>query len=315
MRYWDGAKWTDATGPMPRPRQPEPSVPDPAMAGAVPGPAAAGYPTSSWPAAPVPPPPGPQFTGAPGPFQPAAPAGFGYQSTRAPLPGWGAPTKPARSSKAKLGIAAAVAVVVAAGAVSVPTVFLHSSKTALTKSFQKALLTPDQVSTVTDETFVVDTSNDDTSDDDSTAGCMDPMNGLTNGNARGDASTSLKSADEASFMVEELSSNTNSAQQISLLRNTLQTCHTATIGGLNVDLQLLSQPAVSGSNDTLAFRFTTHAPGRTVAFDFYLARFGDTVVTVAYGSLDTSVDLEGRSSDLLNAAVLNARSAIPQHSA
>jgi hypothetical protein len=287
------------------------------MAGAVPGPATAvaGYPTSSWPAAAVPPAPGPQFAGAPGPFQPAAPAGFGYQSTRAPLPGWGAPAKPARSTKAKLGIAAAVAVVVAAGAVSVPTVFLHSSKTALTKSFEKALLTPEQVSTVTNETFVTDTSNDDNSDDSKTAGCMDAMNSLTSGKDKGDASLDLTSADDSSFMIEDLSSNTGNAQEVTLLRNTLQTCHTATLGGLAMNLQLLSPPSVSGSDDALAFRMDAQASGRSVGFDFYLARFGDTVVMIGCGSADTSVDLEARSSDLLNAAVLNARSAIPQHSA
>jgi hypothetical protein len=287
------------------------------MAGAVPGPATAvaGYPTSSWPAAAVPPAPGPQFAGAGGPIQPAAPPGFGYQNTRAPLPGWSAPAKPARSTKAKLGIAAAVAVVVAAGAVSVPTVFLHSSKTALTKSFEKALLTPDQVSTVTNETFVVDTSNDDNSDDSKTAGCMDAMNSLTSGKDKGDASLDLTSADDASFMIEDLSSNTGNAQEVTLLRNTLQTCHTATLGGLAMNLQLLSPPSVSGSDDALAFRMDAQASGRSVGFDFYLARFGDTVVMIGCGSADTSVDLEARSSDLLNAAVLNARSAIPQHSA
>lgn len=261
-----------------------------------PGPAS-GFATANWPGAPA---------------QPAnALAGAGYPGQPAPMPKWNhAPQRGRVGSRTRTAIAAALTIAVAAG-VTVP-LLLSSGKSGTTKAFERSLLTPATVSAVANETFVIDTSKDDGEGDDTSSGCMDSMNTLTDGKTRGDASTSLVSADNTSFVAEDLSNDTNNAQDLNLLRDTLKTCHSATFGDMNVALQLLPQPIATGSDDSLAFQMTADAAGRSMVFDFDVARYGDNVVMVMYATVDSTIDVPTLTNSLLTEAVGTARTALPK---
>jgi hypothetical protein len=240
------------------------------------------------------------------PLQPNRLAG-GYPAAGPGRPPW-AP-RPSGFTKGWKIMAGVVAVGIAA-VVVIPIAF-GGHKSALTKSFEQSLLTPATVSSVTNQTFGLDTSKDDnSSDDNSDPGCMAGTDVLSAPKDKGSASRSFVSPDQSSFIEEDLSNNPANAKQLELLRNALQTCHSSTFGGLTVQLSLGSAPAIQGASDTLSMVMTGGANGRELTIDFAIARFGDNVVVVVSGSAETAgSDLTPATTALLTEAVLQARPA------
>ncbi len=291
LRYWDGGTWTAATGPMPRPRQAEPSVPELAMA----APAAAA--------------PASVFT------PPSAGPGFGYPTAATTLPAWGpAPQRSRFTTRAKVAVAAGLAAVVTA-AVTVPLVMSSAKSPSLAKSFEQSLLTPGQVSVLANVTFTIDTSSDNNSNDNSSGGCTDAFDTIASGKDHGEASREFVAADHTTFIAEDLDSATNNPQELAQMKRALSSCKTTVMDGSTLSLQLLAAPQVGGSDDTLAFEMSGQLDGSSMVFVIDIARFGDNVVMVMTGGVDSSFDMRTLSGQLLATAVDTARPALSHRTA
>jgi hypothetical protein len=306
MRYWAGAKWTDATGPMPRPRQTEPTVPDPVMAAAVPAPMpgqahSSGLATASWPSA----------AAAPSAQYPPA-AGFGYPAGSSTLPGWGqAPQRSRFSAKGMAAVAVGIAAIVAA-VLTVPHV-LDSGKSGLAKSFQNALLTPQEVSSETGMTFTIDNSPDDNSND-GTSGCDSAGQALDNlGSGKGDAERELTSPGGV-FVVEALSNNSAYASQLREVRSALNSCQSMTIGGNTVTVTSVMPPVISGSDDVLEFQMNGEVSGHPIVVDETLALFGHNLLGVLTTAVGDTQEVHSLELGLLSAAITKARPVLHRNS-
>lgn len=303
LRFWDGQNWTSSTGPAPRVHQPEPPAPDPfpAMAGA----GSMGTPYGAPPG--QLPPQAPRY----GPGQPyGMAAGYGVPGA----PGSAAPPwqpQPSRpSNRWKIGIACVVAVGIV-GAITVPNA-LSSHSSALSHAFDRSLLTPAAVSALANGTFTIDTSKD-TSSNDSSSGCMDAVSTIANsGKDRGEASRQYVAADHSTFIEEDLSNNTSNTQQLNVLKDAVSKCTSTTIDGTTVSIQALPAPTIEGSSDTLAMRMSGQVNGNPLVIELGMARFGDNVVVITCGGIDTSISADSLTNSLLTEAVLTARPAFPK---
>ena len=306
MRYWDGAKWTDATGPMPRPRQAEPTVPDPVMAGAMAAPVPAqaqtsGFATPSWPSAAV----------APSTQYPPA-AGFGHPAASATLPGWGqAPQRPRFTSKGMAAVAVGIAAIVAAVLI-VPHV-LGSGKSGLSRSFQNALLTPQEVSAETGMTFTIDNSPDNSSND-NPSGCDSAGQSLDQlGNGKDDTQQELTSPNGV-LVVEGLSNSSANASQLRQFRSALNSCQSLTIDGSTVNVTSIMPPLISGSDDVLEFQMNGEVSGRPIVFDETLTLFGHNLLAVLTTGIGDTQDVHSLELGLLSAAITKARPVLHRNS-
>jgi hypothetical protein len=238
-------------------------------------------------------------------------AANGYGIPGSAAPPW-APRRSRFIRRWQIALAGVLAVGVAA-AVTVPTVF-GSGSSALSRAFDRSLLTPETVSSLANETFTIDTSKDNSSDD-SSSGCMDAADTLTNsGQDKGDASRQFAAADHSAFIAEDLSNNPTNAQQLDLLKNTLKTCHSATIDGGTVTLTTLPAPQIDGSDDTMAMMMSGEISGHPLVFELTVARFGDDVVVIFCFGIDASIPLQTLTNSLLAQAALTARPAFQQGS-
>ena len=188
---------------------------------------------------------------------------------------------------------------------------LGSSTSALSRSFNRSLLTPAAVSSLANETVTIDTSKDNSSND-SSSGCADTTDLTRSAKDRGDASRQFVAADHSTFIEEEIEDNPENAQQLNLLRNTLKSCSTTTIDGTTVALQSLPAPQIEGSSDTMAMGMSGQVNGSSMQIEFSVARFGDTVVVVVAGGIDSSMSYPSLTDSLLKEAVLTSRPALPK---
>ena len=232
----------------------------------------------------------------------------GYGRPGSAAPPW-APEPSRFTRRWKVAIAGMLAVGVAA-AVTVPLAF-GSHESALSRAFTRSLLSPAYVSALAGETFTLDTSKDDSSND-SSSGCADTTDLTSSAKDRGDASRDFVAADHSTFISEEIEDNPESAQELNLLRNTLKSCSSTTIDGATVTLQMLPAPQIAGSSDTMAMGMSGQVNGNALGMEFSVARFGDTVVVVAAGGVDSSISLPSLTNSLLAEAVLQARPALPK---
>lgn len=238
-------------------------------------------------------------------------SGGGYATPRPGAPGSAAPQwapRPSRfTQRWKIAIAGVVAVGVAA--VTVPMAF-GSHETALTRAFNRSLLSPASVSTLANETFTIDTSKDDNSGD-SSSGCADTADLTSSAKDRGDASRQFVTVDHSTFVSEEIEDNPENAQELNLLRNTFKNCSSTTIDGSTVTLTNLPAPQIAGSSDTLAMEMSGQVNGSPMVMEFSVARFADTVVVVVAGGIDQSVSVQSLTSSLLTEAVQRVQPVLP----
>jgi hypothetical protein len=189
---------------------------------------------------------------------------------------------------------------------------LSSGKSGTTKAFERSLLTPAAVSSIANETFTIDTSKDNSSDDGPSSGCLNGVDTLSSAKDRGDASRDFVSADHTTFVSEELNNNPSNAQEFDQVKKTLSTCTSSILDGASMTIQPLSAPQVAGIDDAMAVGMTGQINGTTISFDFAFVRLGDNVVAMISGGIDSSTDLQMLSNSLLTEAVNTARPALPK---
>lgn len=199
-----------------------------------------------------------------------------------------------------------------AAVVLVPTVF-SSHKSALSSSFQRVLLTPTAVSSVTGDDYRINTASDNSEDDDASTGCMEGANGLTSQTKdTADASRAFATADHNGFVVEALVNNPTNAQQMDQLRSALKSCSVSTFAGATVSLQPLTMPQIAGSDDALGIEMTGQIGGTSLVMDMAIARYGNTVVAIMLGEIDGPQSLQNLTDSLLTQAAVTARPTFPK---
>jgi hypothetical protein len=190
---------------------------------------------------------------------------------------------------------------------------LGSGKSGLSRSFQNALLTPQEVSAETGMTFTIDKSSDDNSGDD-TSGCESAGQALDKlGNSKGDAEQDL-TAPGGVFVVEALSNNSGYAAQMRQARSALASCQSPTISGNTLTVTSVMPPVISGSDDALEIQMNGEVAGHPIVIDETLALFGHNLLVMLTTAVGDTQEVHSFELGLLSAAITKARPVLHRNS-